>query len=147
MPRKRPVGDDDLYAIAVYLSRPEAKTEIHAELPERHRAGFEKEYDKATAGGPLPKPSRSAKDPYFIWPDSANKQGRELRIYFMSDAPEPPIIRSLTDRGKRWPVRPNQRRINHSNLVMQLCECGFVLGANTDRDRIEQFMRKRFPVR
>lgn len=48
-----------------------------------------------------------------------------------------------TDQGN-W---KNKYRINHSNLVMQLFECGFVLGDNlTNQERIEAFMRRRFPV-
>ena len=47
------------------------------------------------------------------------------------------------DQGK-W---KDKYRINHSNLVMQLFECGFVLGDNSaNQERIEVFMRRRFPV-
>lgn len=145
MARKPPVSDDKLYAVATYLAKQEAQTEIHAELPERHRSNFEAEYNKATKGRPLPSPASGG--PYYVWDDSTDKHGRELRIYFMPHAPEPPIIDELRDQGKRWHGKPNQRRINHSNLVMQLFECGFVLGLNNDYDRLDGFMKRRFPVR
>ena len=55
----------------------------------------------------------------------------------------PPIQGLYTDQGK-W---KDKYRINHSNLVMQLFECGFVLGDNSaNQERIEAFMRRRFPV-
>lgn len=145
MARKPELEGNDLYAVAMYLARDAAHTEIHAELPARHRAQFEKEYDEATNGYSIPVPAGSVSGPYYIWSDDANKQGRELRIYFMPGAPEPPIIGTLTDHGKRWYARGKQRRINHSNLVMQLFVCGFVLGREQDRDRIMEFMSRRFP--
>ncbi len=145
MARRPRVPDGDLYEIATYLARPETKTEIHAELPERHSEKFESEYAAATKAYPLPG-SRSS-HPYYVWPKGTNKQGRELRIYFSRVSPEPPPIRNLyTDYGK-WQARRAQYRINHSNLVMQLFECGFVLGMNTGHEqRITDFMKVRFPV-
>ena len=133
MPRKPPLNETDLFAIATYLARNEVQTE--------------QEYEEATCGHPIPVPSRDVAGPYFILSDDANKQGRELRIYFMPCAPEPPIVDTFTDRGRRWYARGRQRRINHSNLVMQLCECGFVLGRNQNSQRIVEFMSRRFPVR
>ena len=147
MVRRRPkVGNDELFEIATYLAVPAAKTEIHAELPAKHRAGFEAEYAAATNGYPLPNVDNRV--PYYIWPEGTNKQGRELRIYFARVPPEPPPIKRLyTDCGK-WYARQDRYRINHSNLVMQLFECGFVLGMNDrNANRIRKFMRRRFPVR
>ena len=145
MTRKEPVSIDELYAIATYLARPEVQTEIHAELPERHRKKFEEEYKEATKNWPLPSPNESG--PYYIWGDNTNKHGRELRVYFMPHAPEPPLIDNFRDHGKQWHGKPCKRRINHSNLVMQLFECGFVLGPNNDYDRLDGFIKRRFPVR
>ena len=107
--------------------------------------------------GPLSYPSvaaaysaskaRSDSQPYYVWRPDVNKFGRQLRIYFARVMPEPPVIRKLyTDYGK-WYARRGHWRINHSDLVMQLFECGFVLGAKQDPKRIERFMRRRFPVR
>ena len=146
MARRPPVSNSDLYKIATYLARPEIETEIHAELPHGHRKRFEKEYRDATKGHSLPRISR--KGPYYVWPEGANKYGRELRIYFKRVPPEPPPIKTLyTDFGK-WFARQSCFRINHSNLVMQLFECGFILGPNKDnQQRIEEFMRQKFPVK
>ena len=145
MPRRPKVSDSDLYEIATYLMREEIETEIHAELPHGHREEFEAEYKDATKDYPLPRASK--KVPYYVWPAGANKYGRELRIYFKRVPPEPTPIRNLyTDFGK-WYARKGCYRINHSNLVMQLFECGFVLGMNKDNQRrIKRFMRHRFPV-
>ena len=143
MARRPKLEDGDLYAIAMYLAREDAGTEIHAELPKGHQEKFEQEYAEATNDFAIPAQSRH---PYYIWPAGTNKQGRELRVYFMPGSPQPPIVDTLTDRGKRWPARAGQRRINHSNLVMQLFECGFVLGSDQNRDRIMEFMSKRFPA-
>lgn len=141
---KPAVTDGDLYEIATYLARPEAEVEIHAEIPSRHRLVFEDEYATATDGYPLPTAER---EPYYIWPEHTNKYGRELRIYFVRVPPEPPPIRVLyTDHGK-WYAKRQRYRINHSKLVMQLLRCGFVLGGEQDVDRIEEFMRRRFPIR
>lgn len=144
MPRKRQLDDDALYEIATYLSRPEAKTEIHAELPVNQQQKFEVEYAEATDGYPLPPAGSQRQQPYYVWPAGTNKQGRQLRVYFVRQSPEPPPIQGLyTDQGK-W---KDKYRINHSNLVMQLFECGFVLGDNSaNQERIEAFMRRRFPV-
>ena len=139
------VGNDVLFEIATYLARPESMAEIHAELHPRQRAKFEAEYEDATNGYPLPE--RSDEHPYYVWRPDVNKYGRQLRIYFARVPPEPPPIQRLyTDYGK-WYAKSSLYRINHSNLVMQLCECGFVLGMNNNNGaRIEEFMRRRFPV-
>ena len=145
MARHPQLENDPLYEIAVYLSRPETRVDIHAELHPDHQASFEIEYARVTNGFPLP--VRSDEQPYYVWRPDVNKYGRQLRIYFTREDPEPPIIRDLyTDYGK-WYARQGHYRINHSNLVMQLFGCGFVLGADQDPERIEIFMRNRFPVR
>lgn len=146
MARRPKFGDEQLYVIATYLSRPAAKAEIHAELPAEHRKAFEAEYAAVTNGYPLP--TNIGRQPYYVWPKGTNKQGRELRVYFARVAPEPPSIRDIyTDYGK-WYARNSLYRINHSNLVMQLFECGFLLGLNTGNGaRIDTFMQQRFPVK
>ena len=141
MPRP-PVDDDTLYEIAMYLAIPEAKTEIHAELPNRQRSLFERTYKEITG---LEVPSEVGRYPYYVWPDGTNKYGKELRIYFARVPPEPPPIRWLyTDYGS-WRARQNRYRINHSKLVMQLFKCGFVLGVKQDQERIREFMKRQFP--
>ena len=133
-----------LFEIATYLANPLVETDIHAELPHRHRLRFEQEYDAATGGFPLPQNGR--RYPYYVWPEGTNKRGRQLRIYLNKVAPAPPPINDLiTDFGV-WHARKNKSRINHSKLVMQLFECGFVLGNIQDVDRIERFMSEQFPV-
>lgn len=144
MARYPPLVDDELYEVAIYLVRPETGAEIHAELHPNAQANFEAEYAAATDSYPLP--LRSDEQPYYVWRPDVNKYGRQLRIYFARKDPEPPVIRRLyTDFGK-WYGKQNRYRINHSNLVMQLFKCGFVLGANQDPERINDFMRRRFPV-
>ena len=145
MARQPLVAENDLFLIATYLADPGANTEIHAELPVDHRAEFEEEYNTATNNYPLPE--YSDRYPYYVLPPETDKRGRELRIYFTRVPPEPPLIMDLpTDYGA-WFARGHCHRINHSNLVMQLFDCGFVLGTNHDKaERIAEFMRQRFPV-
>ena len=107
-------------------------------------------WDKRT--GPCPfgpyqiTTEHSNRQPYYVWPWGVNKYSRQLRIYFVLIPPVPSSIDSrISDVGK-WPAKQNRCRINHSNLVMQLFECGFVLGANQDQDRIKAFMSQRFPT-
>lgn len=138
------LGDDELYEVATYLAMPATRPEIHAEMHPNRQASFESEYAKATKQYPLPPVSN--RQPYYIWRPDVNKYGWQLRIYFARTDPEPPIIRRLyTDFGK-WYGKQNRYRINHSQLVLQLFECGFVLGDTQDPRRIETFMRQRFPV-
>lgn len=145
MARKPNLPDDMLYEIAAYLQRPEVETEIHAEMPRRHRAQFEEEYARRTDSAPMPASEEGSS--FYIWPESTNKYGMELRIYFRDVAPTPPAISRLyTDQGK-WYKRREQYRINHTNLVFQLLECGFLLGNNAgNTERIAEFMARRFPA-
>lgn len=141
-----PLSDDQLFEVATYLAKPETNVEFHAELHPNVKLNFEADYHAATDGYPLPVPTSSSRGPYYVWDPDVNKYGRQLRIYFERVPPEPPSIRQLyTDFGK-WFARKNCYRINHSKLVMQLFECGFVLGSSQDEQRITQFMRRRFPV-
>ena len=143
MAGKPNVGGDELYEIATYLARPETRAEIHAELHPDARATFETEYSAATQNYPLP--LRSDGQPYYVWPPTVNKYGRQLRIYFIRVPPEPPPIQGFYTDNNKW---REGYRINHSNLVMQLFECGFVIGSNAQHGtRITEFMHRQFPVR
>lgn len=145
MPRKLPVGANDLFLIASYLNNSDAKTEIHAEIPARYRDDFEAEYAHATDNFPLPPGGNQ--HPHYAWPQGTNKRGRQLRIYFALFPPQPPLIQDLNPVYGQWIGQHNLYRINHTNLVMQLFECGFVLGKNQQNaERIAHFMRRKFPV-
>lgn len=136
------VSNNDLYVIASYLAQPAANTEIHAELPKRHQQRFEDEYRLATH---LEVPTNTEEEPYYVWPEGTDKYGRELRIYFTPVQPIPQCVENLRSKSK-WFAKREQHRINHSNLVMQLFQCGFVLGSNShNQDRISEFMRRVFP--
>ncbi|MYB34466.1 MAG: hypothetical protein F4X92_04985, partial [Gammaproteobacteria bacterium] len=78
--------------------------------------------------------------PYYVWNLGVDKHGRQLRIYFVLVQPVPNPIQNLYTDNNKWRDR---YRINHSNLVMQLFECGFVLGAQ-DENRIKKFMQLKF---
>ena len=144
MARKPELTDDDLYEIATYLSRPEVEAEIHAEMIPHARERFEAQHAELTDNYPLPEQNDAA--PFYVWPEGTNKQGMQLRIYFRDVPPTPPVVRQLfTDQGK-WFAMREKYRINHTNLVFQLLECGFLLGDNSENaERIEAFMRHRFP--
>ena len=134
--RKPALVDDDLRVVAGYLSRPEAKAVLQAELPKRMDERFREEYSVATQGSDL-----SEKDYFLV--DDDRKQGRELRVYFNPVEPVPVLVKELvTDQG-HW--RTDSCRINHTSLVMQLLECGFLLGDNSgNQGRIKLFMGRRF---
>ena len=140
---KNPLEEDKLYQVALYLSRPEVETEIHAEILHRNQEEFEKQYKIATENHPLPP---TAGEPYYIWPPGANKYGKELRIYFKRVPPEPSIIKTLYTDHSKWYAKKDAYRINHSALVMQLFECGFILGKNSQNtERVKTFMNRKFP--
>ena len=143
MARRPPVGDNELFLISTYLTNSEARIEIHAEIPFRYRDEFEAEYAGATNNFPLPR--HDSQHSYYVWPESTNKRGRQLRIYFALFSPQPPLIKDLNPNCGQW-FGQNLYRINHTNLVMQLFECGFVLGNNQDAERIAHFMRQKFPM-
>lgn len=144
MPGKTELPDDELYEVATYLMRPEVHTDIHAELHPNAVAGFRQQYTELTNGEALPNATDA--EPFYVWPENVNKYGRQLRIYFRNVAPVPPVMRRLyTDQGK-WYARRESYRVNHSNLVLQLFGCGFLLGDNSgNEDRITRFMENRFP--
>ena len=136
MSRHPRLNDDDLYEVATYLAQPGVLGKLDPEIAERRLDAFEQEYAEATDNFPL--------DPdYFRVTD---KQGIQLRIYFHPVEPVPPVVTELCDTSTPRPGHENQRRINHTNLGFQLCECGFVLGADQDAERITDFMHRRFPT-
>ena len=145
MARKPRLPDDELYEVATYLMRPEVEAEIHAEMHPNSAATFQQQYNDLTGGVALPIADRTG--PFYIWPVTVNKYGIELRIYFRNVAPVPPVMERLyTDQGK-WFARRESYRVTHSNLVLQLFECGFLLGVNSDNEeRITEFMTRRFPA-
>ena len=144
MPRKPRLRDDELYEVATYLVRPEVQAEIHAEMHPNRVGSFRQEYNELTQGINLPAATNA--EPFYVWPANVNKYGMELRIYFRNIAPVPPVMEQLyTDQGK-WFARRQSYRVNHSNLVLQLFECGFLLGENGGNEqRIQNFMANRFP--
>jgi len=144
MPGKPELPDDELYEVATYLMRPEVQTEIHAELHPNAVGQFQQRYLDSTQG--VHPPAGADAEPYYVWPVGVNKYGKQLRIYFRNVPPVPPVMRRLyTDQGK-WYARRESYRVNHSNLVFQLFECGFLLGNNADNEeRIQEFMANRFP--
>ena len=144
MVRQQRVGDNKLFLIANYLINSEACTEIHAEVPARYRTAFEEEYAEATSNFGLP--SNDNRSPYYVLSEEKYKYGRELRIYFALFPPLPPLIRDFNPVCGQWHERPDLYRINHTNLVMQLFECGFVLGRDQDAERVANFMKQKFPV-
>ena len=144
MARKPRLPEGELYQVATYLMRPEVQTDIHAEMHPRRVGEFTRQYGELTGGANLP--ANDNVEPFYVWPETVNKYGMELRIYFRNVAPIPPIMERLyTDQGK-WYARRESYRVNHSNLVLQLFECGFLLGVNDDNEeRIREFMAQRFP--
>ena len=143
MARKPCLPDDELYEVATYLARPEVETELHAEMHPNSADNFRAEYDQLTGGMALPAPNTGG---FYVWGLDVNKYGMQLRFYFKNVAPVPPVMERLyTDQGK-WFAKKQSYRVNHSNLVLQLLECGFLVGMNNHNfARIQDFMARRFP--
>ena len=142
MARKKLLDQDDLYIVATYFAQPEVQTEIHAEIPKRRQSEFENDYHTITG---LDLPNIIGREPYYVWPEGTNKQGIQLRIYFNPISPIPPQVDDLRS-NSTWVAKKNKHRINHTNLVIQLFKCGFVLGSNTkNSERITNMMNSKFP--
>lgn len=145
MVRRPRVVERELHDIADFLRDPQVTTELHAEVPDDLRDHFEGEYFASTSGEQPPENSYT--NPYWVWPRDTNKHGVEGRIYFAPFfMPVPEVVENLvTDQGA-WFMRANSYRINHTNLFMQLLECGFLLGRNEENlERIHRQMAQRFP--
>lgn len=144
MTRKAKVTESELFAIANYLSNPDCMVDIHAEMPHDFASDFEHEYNRLTNGSELPEPS--SRGPYFIWEPGTNKFGLELRFYFIKIGEVPTELEELYINlsPRTWARRKNYIRVNHTNLVYQLFECGFQIGDEQNRFRIDQFMERRF---
>lgn len=141
MSRKPAISDNELNEIASYLAQPVVEVELHAELPPHRLTYFTAEYMERTRGYPLPEENDLTLQ---HWRPNVNKRGIQLRIYFLPIQPVPfSVENQITDRGKYFRL-PNHCRINHSTLVFQLLECGFLLGPQQCRNRIERFMAERF---
>lgn len=141
----RPLSEDDLFEVARYLADPDVLTEIHVEILSKDRDKFELDYRRRTNGFGLPAPRRT---PYYIWPHGTNKRGMEMRIYFRELPHAPEVVKRLVADIGKW--KQDRARINHTNLVKQLFECGFVVGDNTSpsqMSRIDSYMREKFPSR
>ncbi len=124
MPRHPKVNENDLSIIVSYLKNPKVETEIHAEIPHQLQGKFEREYFECTK---INVPNVTNKEPYYVLPKTSDKRGRELRIYFIPIEPIPLQINKQMSKST-WYGTKNKKRINHTNLVMQLFECGFILG-------------------
>ena len=147
MPRQPRVNDSDLCVIARFLSDPNVSTEIQAEMKDNKVEGFSSEYKTATNGYEISR-ADIRRPPFWKLPMRSNKRGVELRIYIDLDVPMslPSIVRDLSADHGAWYRRPDSYRINHYNLVMQLFECGFLLGANRhNKDRIDKFIEDQLP--
>lgn len=145
MARRHEVKDDELFLTATYLATTGADTEIHAEIPTRYRDDFETNYACATNNFALP--VETDQHPYYVWPAWTRKRGTQLRVYFTAVSPQPPFILTLNPKYGQWFSQNSRYRINHTNLVMQLFKCGFVLGRNNNNsDRIAHFMQQKFPT-
>ena len=145
MARKPNLPEDELYEVATYLMRPEVEAEIHAEMHPNAVDRFREQYRELTRG--VNPPGNGDAEPFYVWPAEVNKYGMQLRIYFRNLPPVPPVMERLyTDQGK-WYARRESYRVNHSNLVLQLFRCGFLLGGNdVNEERIMGFMEERFPA-
>ena len=143
MPSKSKLSDNKLHEVADHLKKSEVETKIDAEMPAEHADKFISEYERITGQKP-PQPKKGGA--FYIWKPGTNKYGKELRIYFKDIDTAPPIFKEIQTDKDQWSGK-GVCRINHTKLVYQLFECGFLLGKMSDYgpDRIEEYMKKRFP--
>lgn len=110
-----------------YLSNPIRRTDIHAEMHPGKEREFREKYFELTRE-PILLSGKSA--PFYVWPESADKYGKQLRVYFTGKreaTPETPKPLRVT--GGRT---ANGLRVNGNEFVFNLFSVGFSLGKNTN---------------
>jgi len=118
-----------LFECLGYLAAPQRRTRIDIELPERKRQEFEQKYEQLT--GNIPHRDNQF---YYVWPDTANKWGIEMRLYFIENNNLPDPLRRLrvSSTYYREEYRHYNARINKNDFIWQLIEHGFRIGDSQD---------------
>ena len=116
-----------------YLASPQRRTRIDIELPERKRQDFEQKYKQLT--GNIPHPDNKS---YYVWPDTANKWGIEMRLYFIENNNIPDPLRALRVSSTYYKEEYLQynARINNNDFIWGLIKYGFRLGYPQDLNSI-----------
>ena len=130
----------DLVLIAGYLANPKRNTLIEIEMHPNSRERFEKWYKEVSNNFPLP--ARTDISPYYIWPEGANKWGRQSRVYFSSNQNIPEILSSILEPREintRHGYEQFDKRFNGNDIIDRLIELGFVVGTQ-DTNRIRNFI-------
>ena len=138
------MNTEDLILIAGYLANPDRNTLIEIEMHPSSREKFESWY--ATASNNFPLPNRTDRSPYYIWPDDANKWGRQSRVYFTSNQNLPEIFNSILEPrsiNTRHGYEKFDKRFNGNYIIDRLIELGFVVGTQ-DADRIKSFIPEEY---
>ncbi|GEM_PF-6102400 len=136
--------DQEFYVCAGYLVNPIRKTNIEVEMIEKCRVGFENDYTNWTHGYPLP--DNSSKKPYYVYPEGANKWGKEFRFYANFNDNIPQSLSNIIE-PKQPQSRPGYEESNRGSrneFVKKLFRNGFVLGNNQNYSRIKTFIPNQY---
>jgi hypothetical protein len=134
------MNTEDLILIAGYLANIERNTLIEIEMHPNSRERFEQWYADVTNNFPLPE--RTDTTPYYIWPEDANKWGRQSRVYFSSNQNIPQVLSSILEPREintRHGYEQFDKRFNGNDIIDKLFELGFVIGRQ-DTNRIRRFI-------
>ena len=134
--------DEEFYTYAGYLCNPERYSLIEAELPERRRIGFERDYADLTNNTTLPENTDQC--PYFVMPDTADKWGLELRVYFWENDNIPEGLDNIVTIQNRPGYEDYNARINHNEFIYSLFQYGFILGNEQNEARIRERIPNEF---
>lgn len=132
------MNDSDFFEILGYFSNPHRQCKLDAEMPERARLSFESRYSGLVGIMPIPDNHN-----YYILHDGANKWGVELRIYFVGNLKNIPLIIQNMVVTPR-PSTVYNRRINDNRLIWRLIEYGLLLGDTQNEGRIRNTVPSQF---
>lgn len=112
-------GSSDFFRILGYLASDRRNAKIDVETHPNSRGSVERDYFSRT-GEELVEDDVN----YFVWEQSANKWGAELRIYFKSNPDMPSELLHMVRAGRPGSSTHNAR-VNNSEFVWSLIKYGF----------------------
>ncbi len=132
------MNDNEFFEILGYLTNSNRQCKLDAEMPANAQNGFESHYNRLT--GIIPQPDNQN---YYILHQGADKWGVELRIYFIANFDNIPLViqnMAVTPR----PSTIYNRRINDNDLIWRFIEYGFLLGDTQNESRIRNRVPNQF---
>ena len=124
----------EFFEIAGYFANPIRNTRIEIEARQNTVNAYNATYNALT-GATIP----IGTDSVYVLPNSADKWGREMRLYFTvtNAASVPFLINQLMTVGGRPGYNLWDQRLNSKDIIDELFAIGFVLGHPQDLPRIQ----------